>query len=876
MAPLPESFPETLDEQQLAAASNIVRHQMSDDAQHAALAQLLQKMAEQWRSGKVVKAEQLLADCPQISADQEAAVRVIYEEFCLREERGETPDTTEFYGRFPQWHDALAVVLECHHLLRGEPEPPTFPAAGQSLGELRLISELGRGALGRVFLASQPTLSDRLLAVKVTARTGQEHLSLARLQHTHIVPLYSIQDFPESNLRAMCMPYLGGSTWSAILQALHSQPMHRRSGQKIVNHLVQTRPAGAPELVGVGPALSFLSRSTYVEAVCWIGSCLADALHYAHQRGLVHLDIKPSNVLLTADGQPMLLDFHVACEIERLEDQTVDRLGGTRGYMSPEQSAAAEAFKRGAPIPRMLDGRSDIYSLGVLLFESLAGELPAGDPGRGRSRLRESHPQVSRGLEDIICKCLAPAAKDRYRDAGQLAADLRLHLASLPLRGVPNRSLVERIKKWRKRRPYAMPVLFAAALAAIIIGSVGALNYAQQIQLANTTLAQSQHELDQKEFEAAKDHAQLVLDALTWIPWRTDLKTRAKQQLVATQRAKAVAGLHNLVEKLRFYDYQPLGDHELARLAAGCGELWESRSALVDGNEFSANKDKADGHVEQLRQDLLDLAILSARLDLHLTPREKIDQARHKAIERLDEARQTCGDSPVLEIARRDYDLPEEPKGEVPIDSLPEAKTAWEHYVVGRWLMHHHALTEARSHFEGAIVEAEVERRQLERAGKKPAMAPGIFWAYFQLARADFELGRFDDALTSAKICLALEPRAESYYNRAVCYQALGHAEEALSDFREALELDPTLAPALLARATLWARMERYSEAKTDLDAAILCGSPRSEVYYQLALLSLAQLNSATAGDWLRKSLLEDPSNAAAMALQSKIFAASR
>jgi serine/threonine protein kinase len=858
MAPLPESFPETLDEQQLAAASSIVRQQMSDDAQHAALAQLLQKMADQWRSGKVVKAEQLLADIPQIAADQEAAVRVIYEEFCLREERGETPDITEFYGRFPQWHEALAVVLECHHLLRGEPEPPRFPAAGQSLGELQLIGELGRGALGRVFLASQPTLSDRLLAVKVTARTGQEHLSLARLQHTHIVPLYSIQDFPESNLRAMCMPYLGGSTWSAVLQALHSQPMDRRNGQKIVNHLVQTRPAGAPELVGVGPALSFLSRSTYVEAVSWIGSCLADALNYAHQRGLVHLDIKPSNVLLTADGQPMLLDFHVACEIERLEDQAVDRLGGTRGYMSPEQSAAAEAFKRGTPIPK-LDGRSDIYSLGVLLFESLAGELPASDPGCWRSRLRESNPQVSRGLEDIVCKCLAPAAKDRYRDAGQLAADLRLHLASLPLRGVPNRSPIERIKKWRKRNPYAMPILVAAALAAIIIGSVGVLNYGQQIQLANTTLAQSQQELGHRDFTSARAHAQLAWDALTWIPWRTDLKNRAKQQLVAVQRAKAVGELHELVEQLRFYDYQPLDDRKLAELAPGCRDLWQLRSALVAGNELTGNKGNADPSVEQLRQDLLDLAILSARLDVHLASTEKLDQARRNAIERLDEARQTCGDSPVLEIARRDYDFTGRTNGEVSIDALPTAETAWEDYVIGRWLMHHHALADARSHFEAA----------LDRA-------PGDFWAYFQLARADFELGHFDDALTSAKICLALAPRAESYYNRAVCYQALGHTEEALSDFGKALDRDPTLAPAWLARGTLRARMERYSEAIADLDVALAKGSPRSEVYYQMALMNLAQHNSAAAGDWLRKSLLEDPSNPSAIALQSSISAASR
>src|SRR5215467_3450909 len=131
MRPLPDSLSETLDEQQFAASQSLGRRPL-DDAQHAMLAETLQKMADGWRSGNGIKAEQLLADRPQIGADPEAAVRVIYEEFCLREEQGEKPDTTEFYRRFPQWHDALAVVLECHHLFRSDSEPPQFPSAGQS------------------------------------------------------------------------------------------------------------------------------------------------------------------------------------------------------------------------------------------------------------------------------------------------------------------------------------------------------------------------------------------------------------------------------------------------------------------------------------------------------------------------------------------------------------------------------------------------------------------------------------------------------------------------------------------------------------------------------------------------------------------------
>src|SRR5947209_2427798 len=96
----------------------------------------------------------------------------------------------------------------------GEVSPPSprFPAVGEALGDLLLLAELGRGVEGRVYLARQSTLSDRPLVLKLTPDHGQEHLSLARLQHTHIVPLYWAQELPERGLRMLCMPYLGGST----------------------------------------------------------------------------------------------------------------------------------------------------------------------------------------------------------------------------------------------------------------------------------------------------------------------------------------------------------------------------------------------------------------------------------------------------------------------------------------------------------------------------------------------------------------------------------------------------------------------------------------------------------------------------------------
>src|SRR5205814_4455868 len=100
-----------------------------------------------------------------------------------------------------------------------------------------------------------------------------------------------------------------------------------------------------------GPARDRLAAAAYVEAVCWLGACLADALQHAHERGLLHLDLKPSNVLLAADGQPMLLDFHLARGPLAAGAPAPSGLGGTPGYMAPEHQAALAAVAGRHDVP---------------------------------------------------------------------------------------------------------------------------------------------------------------------------------------------------------------------------------------------------------------------------------------------------------------------------------------------------------------------------------------------------------------------------------------------------------------------------------------------------------------------------------------------
>lgn len=383
---------------------------------------------------------------PEVCNNTELAVRLIYEDFCQREEAGFEVDPDETLMKFPRWRPQLEPILDGHKRLRKKDPPPRFPAAGEEFGEFRFLAELGRGAKGRVFLAIQPALCDRPVVVKMTPRQGSEHLSLARLQHSSIVPLYLVQDHEDRNLRLLCMPYLGGTSLDRILKQMRSVPIEQRSGRHFLEALRQSQQQAAVPLEFEGPALQFLARASYPQAACWIGACLADALQYAHGRGLVHLDVKPSNVLLAGDGQPMLLDFHLAHEMTLAAGTRVERLGGTPDYMSPEQRRALDAAAECRPIPVSLDGRSDIYSLGLILHELLVGGRPERNAISG----------VAPGVARILRKCLAEDPRKRYADAGLVAADLRGCLLRSSSRATPGR--------W--------PGWVLAASAIVVLGSV--------------------------------------------------------------------------------------------------------------------------------------------------------------------------------------------------------------------------------------------------------------------------------------------------------------------------------------------------------------------------------------------------------------------
>src|SRR5262249_45203429 len=169
---------------------------------------------------------------------------------------------------------------------------------GHQLFGFRLRSELGRGAFARVFLAEQTDLAARPVVLKVSAIEGNEPQTLAQLQHTHIVPVFSLHEDRDAGLRALCMPYFGGASPAQVLGSAWAGGANPTTGAELADALGRVAAPRSPgsEVRGQQglPETSPLRRLSYVQAVVWLGACLAEGLQHAHSRGVLHRDLKPS------------------------------------------------------------------------------------------------------------------------------------------------------------------------------------------------------------------------------------------------------------------------------------------------------------------------------------------------------------------------------------------------------------------------------------------------------------------------------------------------------------------------------------------------------------------------------------------------------
>ena len=296
--------------------------------------QVIARQHEHWENGKPDSLAHLFELWPDDPQEDPDAASLLLEDYLQRKSHGEEPRLAEYKERFPQHGKSMAALVSIRSIAGSTASASRtlgLPGAGVEIFGFRLKSPLGRGAFASVWLSEQANLAGRHVVLKVSAIEGDEPQTLAQLQHTSIVPIYSVHEDHAAGLRAVCMPFFGGSNLASVLRQLWQASARPLRGSEFVEALkaadaavgsdTEARPrrtgtdhataGSASPAEGLTP-VSLLRGFSYFQTAAWVIAQLADGLQHAHNRGILHRDIKPSNILISSEGQPLLLDFNLS------------------------------------------------------------------------------------------------------------------------------------------------------------------------------------------------------------------------------------------------------------------------------------------------------------------------------------------------------------------------------------------------------------------------------------------------------------------------------------------------------------------------------------------------------------------------------------
>eukprot|EP00456_Euglypha_rotunda_P069869 TRINITY_DN616_c0_g3_i1.p1 TRINITY_DN616_c0_g3~~TRINITY_DN616_c0_g3_i1.p1 ORF type:complete len:689 (+),score=133.12 TRINITY_DN616_c0_g3_i1:10670-12736(+) len=445
-------------------------------------------LEQRWQRGLRRVIEDYRSDINNL--DQYITAPLIFDEYHIRRQAEDEVSQADYFKRFPTHAAELQRLFGMDPAMRStvvgnaDASQKLTILPGDQIDDFDLLLRLGQGAFATVFLARQRSMQ-RLVAVKISANHGHEPQTLAQLDHNNIIRVYDQRTLPDRGLRLLYMQYAAGGTLAGVIKFMRALPSDQWNGQaylKAIDSALHERGESIPSESTVRRKIAAM---TWPQVVAWVGSQLGQALDSAHRKGVLHRDLKPANVLLTTEGVPKLADFNISFSDNIEGSSPAAYFGGSLAYMSPEQLEACNpGHSRQASD---LDGRSDQYSLGILLAELLTGKLPFDDrticrpwelrlaamtqlrrSGLDSSRIQLSDGVETGGLDQVLSRCLEPQTERRFATGLDLARELELCLDP-----AGRRLIVGNMSRWQRfARQFPLTTVSAITVLPNIVAAI--------------------------------------------------------------------------------------------------------------------------------------------------------------------------------------------------------------------------------------------------------------------------------------------------------------------------------------------------------------------------------------------------------------------
>ncbi|QDU09014.1 serine/threonine-protein kinase [Gimesia aquarii] len=443
----------------------------------------------------------------------------IAEEFITQLRNGTSVTISEYVERYPDlaneiedYFPAIIALEGGKHAGDSNGKVSLGASRPKKLGDFRIVQELGRGGMGVVYEAVQESLNRRvalkllprqlLLEEKQLKRFRREAELTASLHHTNIVPVYGVGE--NDGFHYYVMQLIEGIGLDELAQRMIVTAADKVSRKPKVagdtTTQIGTEAAASKNRNAYPENFDQSETQDHVETgfeeyvktpqkIAALGIQAANALQYAHDRGILHRDIKPGNLLLDRDGLLCITDFGLARAAEQSDISQSTDIVGTLGYMAPEMFRGETC------------SQSDIYGLGITLYELLTKHPAIERSSRHQMierithgsvvPLRRINPEISRDLETVVLKAIAHNPKHRYQNARDLAEDLQRFLDNRPIRA-RRVTAIERLWRWSRRNPAVAMLSSLALILLMLLGVSFAFGFEQERQQRKRAEASSQ------------------------------------------------------------------------------------------------------------------------------------------------------------------------------------------------------------------------------------------------------------------------------------------------------------------------------------------------------------------------------------------------